>query len=67
MNLEAPKYKVAQTNFDRWYDPEFTSLDAALEYGISKGFEATIYEFAGGKHGRIMASWSPIGGTRRYD
>ena len=57
--------KVYFTNFHYYADQVFETLEAALEYGKSKCFEFSVSE-PGGDVGvrNIVATWSPVGGTR---
>lgn len=64
-------YKIHYTNFGYWAEAQFAAIAEALAYAKSKGFEAGIYEdrgrdYRGETLGRIVASWSPLYGTRTY-
>lgn len=51
-------YRVHLTNFG-WFRAEFkASLEQALAYAREGGFEAGIY-----RGDRLVATWSPIGGS----
>jgi hypothetical protein len=58
------------TNHGYYSDRRFETLDSALDYGKSKGFDCQIVQTSGGhpfktKDACRVASWSVIGGTRR--
>jgi hypothetical protein len=54
-------YTIFYTNF--WYGPEieFATLEEALTYAKSKGFDAAIR-----LNGETIGSWSIIGGYRKF-
>jgi hypothetical protein len=52
-------FTVFYTNFGYGPEQKFQTLEAALEYGKSKCFEFQVSDGNG-----MVASWSPIGGTR---
>jgi hypothetical protein len=52
--------RVHFTNFGYFAEATFETVDAALEYGRSKCFEFSVID----TRGTVVASWSPIGGTR---
>ena len=55
-------YRVYFTNHDYYSQEEFSSLDEAIEYGKSKGFDFTVHY---GSH--MLAGWSYIGGLKKYN
>ncbi len=52
--------RVYFTNFGYVANPTFLSVEAAVEFGKSCGFEFVVQD----SKGSILASWSPIGGLR---
>lgn len=54
-------YKVFWINFGYHSLETFAILDQAIEYGKSKGFEFRIDQDS-----KIIYSWSPITGGRRW-
>ena len=54
-------FNVFYTNFGYSAPQDFATVEDAIEYARSKGFEATIDD-----GNNLVASWSPIRGTRRY-
>jgi hypothetical protein len=61
MTNRAPEFTIFYTNF--WYGPEieFETLEEALTYAKSKGFDAAIR-----LNGETIGSWSIIGGYRKF-
>lgn len=55
-------YRVYWTNFQYYAEQEFNDFLSALEYGKSKCMEFMVL----GASGRMVASWSPIGGVKNY-
>jgi hypothetical protein len=51
-------YRIFYTNFGYGMPNRFATLEAAMAYGKSKGFEFAVY-----KNAQRAAAWSPIGGT----
>lgn len=56
-------FRVVHPNFGRRFDKVFRSWQAAVEFAKSKGFEATIEDYA---NGGIAGVWSPIYGARKW-
>ena len=56
-------YSIYYTNFAYGTGPEFETVEAALAYGKSKGFEFSVHS----DHGQIVASWTVFGGTTFHD
>lgn len=54
-------FSVFYINFGYSSAEEFFTVEDAITHARSKGFEAAIYN-----RDDIVASWSPIGGARRY-
>jgi hypothetical protein len=62
MNNAATQYTVLSCNFS-WHQPvPAASYEAALQTARQRWFEATIR-----KGDELVASWSPLYGTRVYD
>jgi hypothetical protein len=60
------KYFVFYINFDYFADQAFDNVSDALAYAKKVCFEAAIYQGRGGVSPLMVATWSPIGGTRMY-
>lgn len=54
-------FRIWLTNFQYFLDFAADTLDAAIEKAKTTSFECSIYE-----GDNLVASWSPIGGLRRY-
>lgn len=60
--MNSPAFVVGSCHFD-WHEPiECESYGAAIAAARKRGFEATIR-----CGGTLVASWSPLYGTRIYD
>lgn len=53
------KYQVHYTNFGYLAQDEFDTLDAAIAYGRSKGFEFQVM-----RGNKLLAFWTVFGGLR---
>lgn len=54
-------YKVYWTNFGYYSQEEFTTLDAARNYGKSKCFEHSVHF-----NGEMVGYWTVFGGWHEY-
>lgn len=54
-------YKVYWTNFGYYSQEEFTTLDAARNYGKSKCFEHSVHF-----KGEMVGYWTTFGGWHTY-
>lgn len=63
------KFYVFYTNFGYVAGESFDTMEDALNYAKSKGFDAAILRSEGyPKHGAdIVASWGIFSGTTRYE
>lgn len=63
-------FKIHYTNFGYWADARLATIEEAIAYARSKGFEVGIYEDHApnrvSAQGPCVASWSPLYGTRTY-
>jgi len=56
-------YRIHYTNFNYFADTDFSTVEAALAYGKSRGFEFAVLA---SNSGVVAATWSVFGGTCRY-
>jgi hypothetical protein len=54
-------FRIYFINFDYFAQESFSTLDEAIKYGISKGFEFSVQ-----KDGKLLAAWSILRGITRY-
>lgn len=59
-----PFYRVYFTNFGIELETKFQTFEAAMVAAEKRGFEATIIRQVGSDQAPV-ASWCPIGGTRK--
>ena len=57
---DAKTFRCFLTNFGYYLSCDHDTLEAALAYGRSKGFQFVVH-----CGGHVVAAWCPIGGTRR--
>lgn len=59
----AEAFRVRFLNVPTILDETFASIDDAIAAGARRGFEFAVDD----AEGNVVASWSPIGGARRFD
>lgn len=59
-------YSIFWTNFGYSHEHEFDTMHAALAAGMSKCFEFTVFRTVD-KRRSVVASWSPLNGTKYYN
>jgi hypothetical protein len=59
-------FRVYWVNHNYFAQDTFPTVDEALDYARSKGFDATVWRGQGTSIEDMVAAWSTFGGVRRY-
>lgn len=57
------RFSVSLTYIGSYFSERFETFQKAVDFAVTKGFEATIHDI---KKGGVAGTWSPISGSNRW-